>query len=1149
MLKTGFFITPEQTYSVYEIEEKGFYRIDFIRPESRFQVDVTGVVYSQVRKKKTFSIGDSAVYDRYLKVQETILSAKFNVDKDSSWENGVYITKTHSVNEKLGFQADTVSHNGVFNSMELHGNGYVIYSYVSDPIYGIALAPLNFSEYRALELTSDTVESSQGSLFYSMDVLKRRYDIAHLDKYDFVVVERDVSLARKRLYEWKESKFPFKGFDTETTGTDICMYGDDHLVGIILGENLTKATYFPFRHDGDFNLPIEFLDELMEVVISEEDKLVAHNKKFDRKVMLFEGYDLHCKWDTLPISIILNPVLGKGIHGEKELMQELDGNHYLELNEIFVNPKDINFAVLTPEIIKYYACPDGINPIKLLQDFFLRLPKYHYRLAELECDLADVKADQEYYGLRVDIRKFEQQYRNCNYVLDMLLNAFRTLTHEDGNINSSQVLANLLYNKMHCKVLLRTNTGQASTSMSAINKLASTRAKKPHNITEDLVDLNGKVVISAKKLANSAYPALVILSKYKEYNKLKTAFYSRFERTMKTGRIFFWVNQNGAATGRQSSPMHQLPSELKDIILSDASDRDFWGPDYSQVELRMIAYLAGEQDLIRLATDPDNDIHRIIGSLITNKPMWAITPEERSVGKRRNFGVVYEISKYGLAGQLYGPGYTEENVKFCDQQLKAFYKRFKRIDRYIKHNAALVKKYGYMETEWFRRRRLFNEVFDPNLEPATLASILRMSNNVPVQGTAADLMKLGEVQMDLYIRKKGWNKIVDGFPLVRIMLSIHDEMIISAHQSIPYEEIIEMITLCMQIPVKDAPPFFVQPARMANWGEHSNDAVAMPIKYRDQVIEDYHKTGKSVFKQSWFRLIVPEEVNTAITNKEDVTSSLIKKYYKECSLEFLRGDYVKECTEEHLKDALKIYIESGFTEYRIDNYLLLLNGYRTDCLEKYMDGLVKEYGTDYKVVGEHVRHPSLTFDLLDVYKKRLPDGLEHEESITEAARLYIEEHYGENRITDLCDKFTASIDEPHVVADRDLFTEQLEPLVEFDKDGNVVFEDVSEESDDIYSYFYTDDPDDIIDIANNKPVYVWELADSIVFDTANMSKESVDRVLSYIFSISRDDGFYRGMLIYNNQLLQTGLRIEDIDIEAANNMMINLIEREERTVA
>lgn len=1142
MLKNGFFITPEQTYVTYEIEEKGFHRIDFLKPEGSFQVDVSSILYSQVRRKLTFAYGDSAIYDSYLKVKETLQSAKMKVNKEAEWVDGKYVTRVLGVNEKLGFSTITESSNGVLTSMELKGNGYVIYEYVVDPVYGVKLDPLNFTEFKPVHLSDDTISNNESGLFYSMDVLRRRHDIAHLDAYDFVVAD-DISLARKRLLQYKKDKCPLRGFDTETTGLDVCMYGEDYLVGIILGHNTETATYFPFRHTGDFNLPISFLSELMEVVIGLQDCTVAHNKKFDREVMLKEGYDLLCRWDTFPISIILNPRLGKGIHGEKQLMYELDGRHYLELDEIFINSKYINFAVLTKEHIKYYACPDGINPLKILKSFLQRLPSYQEQLADLECDLADVKADQEYYGVRVDTKKFELQYRNCNYVLDMLLKAFRTLTQEDGNVNSSQVLSNLLYNKMHCKVLLRTKTGQPSTSMLAIKKLAKKKTSTPRVIESDLVDLNGKVIIKASELANSAYPALVILSKYKEYNKLKTAFYSRFERTMKTGRLFFWINQNGAATGRQSSPMHQLPPELKDVILSDTEDRDFWGPDYSQVELRMIAYLSNERDLIEMSSDPDNDIHRVIGSLISKKPMWAITPEERSVGKRRNFGVVYLISKYGLAGQLFGPGYTKENVRFAEQQLNDFFKRFKRINRYIKMNALRVQKYGYMETKWFHRRRLFEEVFDPNIEPSKLASILRMGNNVPVQGTAADLMKLAEVKIFHYIREKGWNEIQDdGFPLVRLMLSIHDEVILSAHNSIPYEEIVEMITKCMEIPVEGAPPFFVQPARMYNWGEHSNDAVAMPIKFRDKIIEDYNRTGKSIFKQSWFKLNLDNDIVQDIANSMDSIGDIVKRCLPKVSLTYMHGDFVKEYTEEHLKDALKRYVISGFTNYRIDNYLELLDSYRLEELDTYMTGLIRQYGTDYKIVGQHVRHPSLTFELLKLYDKKISYDLEHEERITQAARMYIEDVLNsKDKNTSLL--FKADLSSNDVVPDKDKFIQQLEPLVDFDKQGNVIFEEMEDEEEDVFSYFDDESPDDIIDICKGKVIQVYEMADCIIFDLEGMVKDNVDKVLSYIYKRRDTNGFYSIKLMYSNKLIDTGMLVEELDIDEANNFVLSLMER------
>lgn len=1142
MLKSGIFITPNETYTFHEIIEKGFYRIDILRGHAAFQIEVDAVVYSQVRRKNIFVYGDSKIYDDFLRIKETVETAKMKVTKNAEWVDGVYRVTMISTNDKNGYTSQSISENGNVVDVVLSANGYTIQSTVIDPVYGVKLEPLNFSSYRALTLSNDTVNTAEHGLFYPMEVLKRRMDLRHIDDCDCCVAT-DIMTATARLEQFRKDPYPFRGVDTETTGTDVCMFGDDHLVGIILGHNTSTATYFPFRHNGDFNLPMSFLPEVMKAIIEFQDVEVAHNKKFDRQVFLKEGYDVHIKWDTLQLSIIYNPTIGKGIHGEKTLIYELTGNQYLELDDIFINAKDINFAVLPVDIIKYYACPDGYNPLLLLEDFFKKIPQYQLKLADIECDLADVKADMEYYGIRVDTKLFEKQYRNCNYILENLLHAFRTLTQEDGNINSAPVLTNLMYNKMHCKVLLRTPSGAASTSMAAIKKLAKVPAKTPHDITEDLVDLNGKVVISAKELSKSAYPALVILAKYREYNKLKTAFYSRFERTMKTGRIFFWVNQNGAATGRQSSPMHQLPPELKEVILSDADDRDFWGPDFSQIELRMIAYLAGEKDLIELAKDPDNDIHRIIGSLISNKEMWAITPEERSTGKRRNFGVVYLISAMGLAGQIMGPGYTAEDVKFCAKQLDEFYHKFKRIDRFIKNNALLVQKRGYMETAWYHRKRLFKEIFDPNLEPSKKSSILRMANNVPVQGTAADYLKLAEVQMDKYIRLKGWNTLKDGYPRVRMMLSIHDEIIISADNSIPYEEIIEMITLCMETPVEGAPPFFVQPARMDNWEGHSDDACAMPIRLRDKVIADYNKTGKSVFKQSYFDLVIPDEVKQAIGQEQESVSKTVLKYLDKVTLAFNHGDFTTEFTEEHVKDALKNYVASGFTTYRIDNYLEVLNNFRQQQLQDYMSDLINTYGMDYQAVGSHVRHPSLTFALLDTYGKQIPKDWEHVDRITEAARLYIEDlKSGKHALSTTFKADLAEIE--HTITDKERFGEQLTQLVEFDENGDVVYENESEEIDDIYNMYYDEDPDDIIDRCNNKPVYVWELSDCITFDVQDLSQENIDKVLSYIFTHKCDDGFYKTNIIFNGKLIDTGMRVETLDIDEINDIIVKFSQQE-----
>lgn len=1082
MLREGVFITPEVTYSLHEIETSGFYRLDITEHDANFNVDYDKVRYSTVHKKNTYTYGDGRIYDIMTCMKGRALTSKLKTTKNNEWVDGVFQTTIHSETRDQLITVDTIMRNNVKIAETIHVEGSTYYMYDVDSSYSIKLEPVNFEEYEVVKVSKDSIDTDTvGAPFHSVETLRRRYDFEHIYKNDFVVADT-ITEARKRLSEWVLADVPYKGFDTETTGLDVNIYGEDKVVGIILGESETKSTYFPFRHkEQNLNLPMEFMDELMAQVKTQESRLVAHNKKFDRKAVMKDGYDIRIRWCTHQISMVLDPRFGKGHeHDLKTLIFNLTHKRYAELTDIFIDARQIDFSLLTKELIHLYACADGSNVITLIKSQMKQLPKSQRKLVDIECALADVKADQEYYGMRLDLEAYESNYRNCLFIRDKLIDAFRRLTGEDGNINSSAVLQNLLYNKMHCDILLRTNTGMPSTSSAAITKLASRKRDNPGKIPDDIRDMNGKVVVKGSDLAKAKYPALVVLDKYREYNKLLTAFYARFERTMKTGRIFFWINQNGAASGRQSSPMHQLPVSIKQFMLSDADDRDFWGPDYSQVELRMIAYLAGETELIKMCSDAANDIHRVIGSLISGKEMWEITPQERSVGKRRNFGVVYKITAYGLAAQLYGPGFTEEQKKFAQQQLDDFYHRFKRIRRFLDLNARFVQEHGYMETKWFHRKRMFEEIFDPDLEPRKRSSILRMSNNMPVQGTAADLLKLAEVTMYEYIRRKGWNTIMsDGFPMVRMMLSIHDEIIMSVHHSVPYEEVIKMIRDCMEIPVDGAPPFFVQPVKMANWGDHESEGLVIPVALRDKLIDDYEKTGVSVINR--------------------------------------------------------------------DNYADVVNNYNASLLHDYMADLVAKYGTDYKIVGPKVRHPVLTHDLLGLYEKRISWDLSHEDRITEAAKLYIEEELlgKKMNINVTWNLGTVKINDAH--DDKDLKDNlekeygELEDLVNYDADGNVVFEDEGQQE--IADQWFDDSEDyeEVLAEAKNEPTYVYELGDCVVFDVNELLPNQVNEVLKYIATISAKDGFYRAMIVYNDKLMDSTMRIEDIDVDAANKFVQKFI--------
>lgn len=1076
MLKSGVFSTGGYLYHYHEVEETGYYRIDFAYDDFEFQVDFDKVIYSIVTRRMSKHIGDSTVFTKFNDFKAKVGAMQLHTETVGEWKDGAYISTTISTNTKLNCKVETIKVNGVLSEHSIVLGEDFLTEIVADPIYGLKLDPINFSDYTAITLSKDNIELSAGfdKPYYPLNVLRRRYDIAHVDDKDYCVAQ-DIETARARLKHWVDSTQPFKSFDTETSGTDVSMYGDDKLVGIVLGEDINTTTYFPFRHDdvNCKNLPLSFLDELMHVVMEQESRLVGHNKSFDRQVMMKEGYDLHIKWDTLQLAIIIDPSITAD-HSLKHLATLANGKTFLELKNIFINTSDIDFSVLPVDIVQAYACPDGTNTLEVLYFLLKQLPDYQQKLFEIESDLADVKADQEYFGIRVDVKRYEHQYQNCNYITEKLLELFRTITREDGNINSAAVLVNLIYNKMHCPTIAWTNTGQPSTSTATIEKLASEPASTPREFTKDIVDLDGKVIVKAEKLAKAKYPALVVLSVYKKYIKLKTAFYARFERTMKTGRVFFWINQNGAASGRQSSPMHQLPPSLKECILSDTDSHDFWGPDFSQIELRMIAYLAGEKDLIELASDPDNDIHRVIGSLISGKEMWAITPQERGKGKKRNFGFVYGISGLGLAKQMYGPNPTREQIDDCSHSLDELFHRFKRIDRYVKQNAVKVKERGYMETAWFHRRRYFPEVNDPDIEPRRLASIIRMGNNMPVQGTAADYLKLAEVQMDKWIREKGWNKpTCEGYPRVRMMLSIHDEIILSADRTIPYEEIIEMITRCMETPVEGAPPFFVQPAKMSSWGDHAADKCAMPIGLRDKLIEDYNRTGVSVIN--------------------------------------------------------------------CDNYMQVLKDYRTNVLHDYMENLIRTYGTDYQAVGTHVRHPSLTHNLLAAYEDKLKGiDVSHEEKITLAAKCYLEERMTKGVVKSI----EVPGDEARIL-DHDLQNEmalsEANILVNFDADGNVIYEESDAEITDADIAMEQEEVDYTLLRNLSEPTYVWELGDAIVFDVQEIKdKNDVQRVLNYIGEHQCTDGFYQADIIYADRLIDTHMRLEKFDVEAANKLVKGL---------
>lgn len=852
MLSSGIYIDKTgTTHQITQLSEKGYYRFDMQLPGTRFQVNPEAVEYSIITRRKTISYGACKdIYDEMKDFIAVATSQKLQKETSTEIRDGHFWQTVTETNDRV--RIIHVFQDGLTYSehIEFDDRLYSLDTISTDPI--VHLDPINITDYEEETLVDKAIEVNQTAVrpYRSATQLRAMYNLEHILKKDFVVTT-DIDIARERLKRFKNSSgykitcsdgsvIYAKAFDTETTGTEVWKLGQDKMVGIVLSESPEISTYYPFRHDGDFNLPIYFLKEIVDVLESESDKLIAHNTRFDRQVMLKEGYNIFIRYCSLQLAILVNY---REKHGLKDKVMQIIGKKFLELNEVFYDSKYISFGVISdPEVIKLYALSDGPNALIVFEDLLHKIPKETLGLyMDIESVLANYIADQEYYGIRMNYAEFLAKAENCSYVVQQLERAFRILTKSDGKISSPNVISDLIYNKMRCPVLARTDSGQPSTNSAVLLKLAA--IKNTESVTSDIpniVDKNGKVVIKAEDLKATKYPAILVLSKYREWNKKLTAYYNSFKKKAVGDRIPLWVNQNGAASGRQSSPMHQLPPELKSVIISDNDDWFLYDGDWSCVELRIQAGLAGEKEVCEMASDPNIDVHRILLSRIQHKPIWAITDEERKKGKRTNFGVIYEISGYGLAKQRVGPGATAKDVREAENDIIAYFKAFKRTKAFQLHNERIIKQEGRISTAMYRYRT-FEEVFDKSIPARKLAKIVREGNNTPVQGYAADLMKLALINFNNYIHNKGWDKLINGFPMCRVMISIHDEVLISAHKSIPQEEIYEMYRECMEMHITGFPTLFVEPCLCETFADHDDSSRAIPVNLRDSIIDKYHK--------------------------------------------------------------------------------------------------------------------------------------------------------------------------------------------------------------------------------------------------------------------------------------------------------------------
>ena len=782
------------------------------------------------------------------------------------------------------------------------GSTEVEFTSITTAFYNGKEKPINIEDYAEEGIFSELSTGRPTAKYRSYDELLRIYpQVAHVLKNDYEIA-LSYEQAVERLKIWVESKETFKTFDIESRGTDWGPYSDNRITGVFLGFGESWSTYFPFRQDNfPYNLPIEFLREIFDAINNQppapEVIILAHNCVFEIQGFYQEFRDfVRCDMDTMLLSILVDPRMLKGLHSLKHLTSKADGHFYLELKDIFTGP--VEFNVLPPEIVKLYGCPDATSPVKVLKYLMPKLPKDEHYVLALENKLPVIKAMNMFYGMRLDQELLNKLYDETTEDAERLSSAFIKKHKLIGSINAPATIRSVLYGQLKLKVKSWTKKHEPSVSKQTISSVIKEGANKrqPDESIKDIVSAdNHTVLVKGKDIATNAYPTLLLYQAYKVAQK-KIGALNRLKKKSVNGYFKFYINQSGAGSNRQTSDAHQFDDTMKRCAVADSPYHGLVSCDWKQVELRILAGLAGQKDLIELEKDPNVDIHRAILSIIQKKPMYLISEEDRKAGKSVNFGVVYMMSEYGLAAKDYGIGYTEENILEERKKITDFYTGLPDVNRFINHNKEFLRKNGYIKT-MFGYYRYFPELLDPEVPEKRKKSLIRQGNNLPVQGTGAQMLKIVECNVWNYIRAKGWDKEKDyngvKLPMVRMIVPIHDEILLSYDKTIPKEEICKMFKECMELKIEGMPPFFAAPAFIDNWYQGKDDAYEVDLDFRDKVVEEYAK-GNMLFEGHDYLTVLKEFREQSLKNYMD---GLIKQYHTV-------AEVAKHVTDDNLTHTL-----------------------------------------------------------------------------------------------------------------------------------------------------------------------------------------------------------------------------------------------------
>jgi DNA polymerase-1 len=492
------------------------------------------------------------------------------------------------------------------------------------------------------------------------------------------------------------------------------------------------------------NLPpldSEEMAPLRQLLEDETVKKTIQNAKYDLLVLRHAGIDLRgLDFDTMLASYVLDP--GRRSHGLDVLALEFLDHSMMSYTDLCGKGKlAVAFDECPVSAARDYSCEDADMTLQLRAVFEPQLDSTTARplFDNIEMPLIDVLADMEWMGIEIDVPWFHSLKRRFQAERESVEREIHAAAGTDFNINSNLQLREVLFTRLGLPVLKKTSTG-ASTDASVLQELAD---------------------------AGHVIPTL--LMEYRELSKLENTYLDALPALVnpRTGRLHTSFNQTVAATGRLSSSDPNLQNipirrELGRDIRRGFVPRKGWvmmAADYSQIELRLLAHLSHDPAFVE-AFNAGGDIHRQTASIIFDVPLGEVTSEMRSRAKTINFATIYGQGAHALSRQL--------KIDHAEARrfISTYFERFSGIRRYLDEMVEFARQNGYVQTI-FGRRRYIPELRERNFSIRAFGE--RTAANSPIQGSAADLIKIAMIRIASAIQQQN----LAG----RMLLQVHDELV------------------------------------------------------------------------------------------------------------------------------------------------------------------------------------------------------------------------------------------------------------------------------------------------------------------------------------------------------------------------------------